>query len=507
MYLRTGGRPVRKYAVGGRTYKGYTGDYKKYGMGPEHTFLEGAIEAPALNPGAGGNFTGGIGIPKPPKQGGAATLGNIVGGLGSINAIGEAFGKENIVGKGLGWLADKVGLGGLLDKGSNLLSGLQGGGLDPRWGTGELANDEMSRALEEMMDPTKPMNAGPTPGSNLLGNLGRGASGLMGGLGVLGGVEQGGVKGAGQALQGASKVADALGKGGPGLGMLGNLGGVLQADFSNPVSALKSVGSAAGLAGNFLGSSVLSGVGAMAAPLALGFAGVQMLNKALDGHGDEKRNSAAFQQAFPGVEFLRVPGGRNMAALAKLPDGRLISMDDYEKLAGSWYGAAYAPDGNQEYWMSEYEKMNALPDMSSQMNPGLLAKLKPIKKAQGGQVTPSYYTYGRMPPPVQAMSPMMAVGGYMEGGQLGYAPGGPSQYVSVGTGASGRADNIDAKLSENEFVIDAETVALLGDGNPDAGAAKLEELRQSIRRHKGQALAKGRISPDAKAPHQYMGIE
>jgi hypothetical protein len=81
----------------------------------------------------------------------------------------------------------------------------------------------------------------------------------------------------------------------------------------------------------------------------------------------------------------------------------------------------------------------------------------------------------------------------------------PTQFVSKGTGASGRADNIDAKLSENEYVVDAETVALLGDGSPEAGAKKLDAMRRSIRQHKGRALATGRISPDAKAsPLQYL---
>lgn len=73
----------------------------------------------------------------------------------------------------------------------------------------------------------------------------------------------------------------------------------------------------------------------------------------------------------------------------------------------------------------------------------------------------------------------------------------PTQFVSHGTGAGGRDDNIDAKLSENEYVIDAETVSLLGDGSPEAGAKKLDAMREGIRRHKGQALAKGKISPDA----------
>ena len=86
------------------------------------------------------------------------------------------------------------------------------------------------------------------------------------------------------------------------------------------------------------------------------------------------------------------------------------------------------------------------------------------------------------------------------------ARGGPlSQiaYLARGSG-SGRADTIDAKLSDGEYVIDAETVALLGDGSNQAGAKLLDQMRASIRAQKGKMLAKGKISPNAKAPLSYM---
>ena len=68
----------------------------------------------------------------------------------------------------------------------------------------------------------------------------------------------------------------------------------------------------------------------------------------------------------------------------------------------------------------------------------------------------------------------------------------------------GRSDSIDARLSDGEYVIDAETVALLGNGSTKAGAAMLEQMRQGIRKQKGKALAKGKFSPDAKSPLAYM---
>jgi hypothetical protein len=69
---------------------------------------------------------------------------------------------------------------------------------------------------------------------------------------------------------------------------------------------------------------------------------------------------------------------------------------------------------------------------------------------------------------------------------------------------SGRADTIDAKLSDGEYVIDAETVAMLGDGSNKEGAKRLDAMRGKIRSHKGKVLARGKFSPNAKSPLSYL---
>ena len=108
-----------------------------------------------------------------------------------------------------------------------------------------------------------------------------------------------------------------------------------------------------------------------------------------------------------------------------------------------------------------------------------------------------YYNYGKMPEqsfyaPEQTQQPTVAA-----------ARGGPlSRYVEGG--GTGRSDSIDAKLSDGEYVIDAETVALLGDGSSKAGAKRLDQFRANIRKQKGRALAKGDFSPDAKRPEHYL---
>ena len=84
-----------------------------------------------------------------------------------------------------------------------------------------------------------------------------------------------------------------------------------------------------------------------------------------------------------------------------------------------------------------------------------------------------------------------------------FARGGRTEFAVNGAG-TGRSDDIPAVLSDGEYVIDAETVALLGDGSSKAGAKKLDELRVKVRKHKGQKLAKGRFSANAKRPEAYL---
>jgi hypothetical protein len=114
---------------------------------------------------------------------------------------------------------------------------------------------------------------------------------------------------------------------------------------------------------------------------------------------------------------------------------------------------------------------------------------EPIQYAAGGSVAPDnygYYTYGNIPPTMKR---------FAQGGLSALAKGG---------NYDGRSDDIPAVLSDGEFVIDAETVALLGNGSSKAGANRLEEMRQAVRKQKGGALSRGQFSPDAKSPLAYL---
>jgi len=84
------------------------------------------------------------------------------------------------------------------------------------------------------------------------------------------------------------------------------------------------------------------------------------------------------------------------------------------------------------------------------------------------------------------------------GGRADYREGAP--VVGKGTG---QPDDIPALLSDGEYVIDADTVAALGDGSNKAGAKLLDEFRELIREHKRSASA-DKIPPKAKSPLAYL---
>lgn len=91
--------------------------------------------------------------------------------------------------------------------------------------------------------------------------------------------------------------------------------------------------------------------------------------------------------------------------------------------------------------------------------------------------------------------------GYAEGGTVEEGQGERPYYGDI---SDGRSDDVEALLSRDEYVIDSEVVALLGNGSTEAGAQRLDQMREAVRKHKGSALAAGEISPDALHPLQYL---
>jgi hypothetical protein len=115
---------------------------------------------------------------------------------------------------------------------------------------------------------------------------------------------------------------------------------------------------------------------------------------------------------------------------------------------------------------------------------------EPDEDDQGG---PSDNDADNVGPPQAASSAAPPAPGGMQVGGLLHGPG------------TGQDDQIEARtptgrrvlLSDGEYVIDAPTVAVLGDGSTDAGARRLDQFREAVRRqaygHTAQAkpMSKG----------------
>ena len=135
---------------------------------------------------------------------------------------------------------------------------------------------------------------------------------------------------------------------------------------------------------------------------------------------------------------------------------------------------------------------------------------EPQHKAQGGI---AHYTFGTPVDPLQNLNHPVA--GMKHGGDMphtlhshqtnpvrqgridfkaGSAVNGPG---------TGQSDDIPAFLADGEYVIDADTVAALGDGSNKAGSKMLDHMREQIRTHKRSAPV-DKIPPKAKSPLEYM---
>jgi hypothetical protein len=110
-----------------------------------------------------------------------------------------------------------------------------------------------------------------------------------------------------------------------------------------------------------------------------------------------------------------------------------------------------------------------------------------------------------------SLIPQLAdIDGYKAGGSI-HVPGPEGRFYekharrgfAVGGPGTGQSDDIPTMLSDGEYVIDADTVAALGDGSSKAGAQILDKFREEIRRHKRSAPA-DRIPPKAKNPLAYL---
>lgn len=127
----------------------------------------------------------------------------------------------------------------------------------------------------------------------------------------------------------------------------------------------------------------------------------------------------------------------------------------------------------------------------------------------GGGLASTHYTFGKVIDPAQIMGGNQ--NGMKRGGLAHPESGVPMvegrhdyrQGAAVRGPGTGQSDDIPAMLADGEYVIDAELVSMLGDGSNKAGAEKLDEFREAVRKHK-RSTPLHKIPPPAKSPLAYM---
>lgn len=136
--------------------------------------------------------------------------------------------------------------------------------------------------------------------------------------------------------------------------------------------------------------------------------------------------------------------------------------------------------------------------MGASTPPPPMMQAQPMPNLGGGGFQPDMTGFIR--PGMGGSIAMRAGGGEVNNGQVFQTQMNPH---ARGPG-DGTSDDINAKLSDGEYVMDAATVSMLGNGSNDAGARKLDELRTRLRKHAGQKLVKGQQFMKAKQPTSYM---
>lgn len=123
---------------------------------------------------------------------------------------------------------------------------------------------------------------------------------------------------------------------------------------------------------------------------------------------------------------------------------------------------------NSRGWHPDYQQAQTADDRNYFQNPNL-----------------QYHAAGGM----SETSPQM--GGLRAASRLAQGPGG------------GQDDVINARLSDGEYVMDADTVASIGDGSTQEGARRLDKARMELRKHKRGAPA-SKIPPKSKPFTKYL---
>jgi hypothetical protein len=195
------------------------------------------------------------------------------------------------------------------------------------------------------------------------------------------------------------------------------------------------------------------------------------------------------------------------AEAPKMASGGLSSMSTP---VASYYTFGQPADILANLGMRAQPPMNPpemMPQIGQQQQPqqtqqqGLPQQAPPQMMQQAPQGMPQQ---GIMPQQ-QGMAPPMRKGGLPRASEVPIVEGRMDfrKGSAVHGPGDGQSDDIPAMLADGEYVIDAETVAQIGNGSTKAGAQALDKFREGIRAHKRSAPI-NKIPPKTKALTSYL---
>jgi hypothetical protein len=348
----------------------------------------------------------------------------------------------------------------------------------------------------------------------MLGNtIAPGIGGVIGGSlgGAAGGVHKGTIgEGAlrggmiGATLPSAASLA---GSGANALGMQG-LGQTLT-NYGEQNSIMKALG----LSNMFGGSSGISGVSAGDVPVSEIVANEASQTAAKEAAGKSftdmlMDNSKSFFSKPSNLLTAAIVGGslmnRPKAPREKSPEELAAERKRYElglMLTPEEQAAKEAADLLAEQSKRRVARNKFLPEERFNIEPLHVKTNSPEEYKKKGRWL-EYYNN-----PEFSGSPVMMKEGGLAKPKMSYQmeefnyPSGLGLYVSGET--QGQDDKVPAMLSDGEYVVPADVLAHLGDGNNNSGAKKLDKMVGRIRTSKGMRNA---LPPKSKSLTAYLGV-
>jgi len=208
---------------------------------------------------------------------------------------------------------------------------------------------------------------------------------------------------------------------------------------------------------------------------------------------DEDTQPFSTKTSEPSEGMFNVTGGMEWAPQTKLgglgPSGKYVNLDT----------DTYYPNKEQEQRREAREALQTRGWLTSEEEQALTDE-----GSSYFDYEPTNYTMAPWMESTREQPVFAAEGGLIDHNPEFYSEGGASitnRYVKGG--GDGTSDSVPAMLASGEFVIPADVVSGLGNGDNDAGAEVLDKFMVAIRKHKRDAHP-DELPPDSKGPLSYL---